>query len=45
MRRATATALHYLAAGIGFIGGGYLVIAAQAIEWRAVRIERAGDGS
>lgn len=41
MRRAAAAALHWIAAGIGFAGG-WLVIAAQAIEWRAVRIER-GD--
>lgn len=39
MRRAAAKALHYLAAGIGFVGG-LLIIVAEAIECRAVRIGR-----
>lgn len=42
MRRAAAKALHILAAGLGFVGG-WLIIVAQAVEWRAVRIERAGE--
>lgn len=42
MRRAAAKALHYLAAGLGGVGG-LLIIAAQAVEWRAVRIGREED--
>lgn len=42
--RAAAKSLHVIAAVVGFAGG-WLVIAAQALEYRAVRIERAGDDS
>lgn len=42
VRRAAAKTLHILAAAVGFIGG-VLVIAATAIEHRAVAIGREED--
>lgn len=42
MRRVAAKTLHYLAAGIGFVGG-LLIVVAEAIEWRAVKVGRGAD--
>lgn len=42
MRRAAAKSLHYLATAIGFVGG-LLIIVAEAIEWRGVKLGRGAD--